>query len=149
MNALLIIDTHADSPATEATEIIHAIAQHLSQHRSDYTHVITALSAPIADEIAGTTFDNQFRKDPTTEALSGFERTDTTGTKLGDWLRANTIERLDVVGLGTELGIRSTVLDALAQGFDVHVHKKLCAAVSDDNARAAYNEMDMCGALFE
>lgn len=149
MNALLIIDIHANSPAPEATEITHAIALHLGQHRGDYSHVIAALQGTIADELAGTTFGNQFIKDPATQALSAFERTDATGTKLGDWLRANNIDRLDVVGPGTELGIRSSVLDALAQGFDVHVHKKLCAAVSHDNARAAYNEMDMCGALFE
>lgn len=123
MNALLIIDIHANSPAPEATEITHAIALHLGQHRGDYSHVIAALQGTIADELAGTTFSNQFIKDPATQALSAFERTDATGTKLGDWLRANNIDRLDVVGLGTELGIRSSVLDALAQGFDVHVHK--------------------------
>lgn len=68
------------------------------------------------------------------EAYSGFA-----GTDLAERLKAAGVRRLFVGGLATDYCVRSTVLDARAQGFDVVVLRDAIAAVdvqADDGERA-------------
>jgi len=55
------------------------------------------------------------------------------GYSFVDSLRLNNIRRLVFCGLGTEYGIRSTVLEALKAGFKVDVVTDLCAAYNMNN----------------
>jgi len=50
------------------------------------------------------------------EAYSAFD-----GTALGDWLRAQRVQRLLVGGLATDYCVRASVLDARREGFEVMV----------------------------
>src|ERR1700694_2678992 len=62
--------------------------------------------------------DEVFDKGRDTAAYSGFEATSTSGMVLGDALRQDGVEELDVAGIATDYCVRATVLDALRDGLD-------------------------------
>ncbi|MDQ6898713.1 MAG: nicotinamidase [Candidatus Dormibacteraeota bacterium] len=62
--------------------------------------------------------------EPEVEAYSAFD-----GTGLADWLREHQVHRLLVGGLATDYCVRSSVLDARRQGFEVGVLADAVGAV--------------------
>ncbi len=84
--------------------------------------------------------------DPKRDAYSAFE-----GTDLALQLRARGITRLWIGGVATEYCVLSTVLDAVKNGFEVHVLEEALAAVeakARDGARAL-GKMRDAGAVIE
>lgn len=77
------------------------------------------------------------------EAYSGF-----VGTNLADQLRAQGIERLYVGGLATDYCVKSTVLDALREGFDTTflADGSRGVEVNPGDIAAAEAEMNAAGA---
>jgi len=69
-------------------------------------------------------------------------------TGLGDWLRARGVGNLTVGGLATDYCVKFTVLDALAEGFQVTVRMDACRGVelNDGDIGRAVEEMRENGA---
>jgi hypothetical protein len=65
--------------------------------------------------------------DPLRESYSGFD-----GTELTNDLRTNSISRVFVGGLATDYCVKNTVLDGLAQGFEVVLLLDASRAISSD-----------------
>ncbi len=85
-----------------------------------------------------------FRKGAYTAAYSGFEG-DADGVGLADWLRDKGIDKLDVVGIATDHCVRATALDGLGEGFEVRVLSAYCAAVDEEQGKAALEEISQSG----
>ncbi|HET7389059.1 MAG TPA: isochorismatase family protein [Nocardioidaceae bacterium] len=89
-------------------------------------------------------FDAVFLKGEYAAAYSGFEgRTD--GVSLADWLRERDVTHVDVCGIATDYCVRATALDAVKEGFDTTVLQALSAAVAEETAQAALEEMTGAG----
>ena len=84
--------------------------------------------------------------EPDHDAYSDFD-----GTGLSDRLRAHGVDRLFIGGLALEYCVRETVLDALADGFEVHLLLDATRAleVHPGDADAALAEMKRAGAVVE
>jgi nicotinamidase/pyrazinamidase len=76
------------------------------------------------------------------EAYSGFE-----GTHLADLLRAPAVQRLFVGGLATDYCVRATALDALREGFEVHLIEGGHRGIAPETSEAALTELAGAGAL--
>ena len=84
--------------------------------------------------------------DPGRESFSDFA-----GTGLGDRLRREGVKRLWVGGLALDICVRATVLDGIAEGFEVHLILPATRAVNakpGDGARAV-EAMRAAGAKIE
>ena len=98
--------------------------------------------------------DKVFRKGelPAVDSYSGFRDNDGRHeTGLREYLQAQGIDALDVVGLATDVCVKFTVLDARQFGFRVTVLREGCRAVNlqpGDEARA-YEEMTVAGATVQ
>ncbi|GAB4583563.1 nicotinamidase [Nocardia sp. IFM 10818] len=86
-----------------------------------------------------------FSKGAYTAAYSGFEGANPKGILLGDWLRAHSIEAVDVCGIATDHCVRATALDARSEGFDTRVLLGLTAAVSPATVKTALDKMRAAG----
>ena len=85
-----------------------------------------------------------FDKGEYAAAYSGFEaRHD--GTLLGDWLRAQGVDSVEVVGIATDHCVRATALDAAAQGFTTTVRLDLTAGVAAATVECALDELRAAG----
>jgi nicotinamidase/pyrazinamidase len=82
-----------------------------------------------------------FRKGAHAAAYSGFEGADADGTSLADWLRANDVSAVDVVGVATDHCVRATALDAVREGFTTTVLLDLTAGVARDTVDKALREL--------
>lgn len=91
-------------------------------------------------------FDVLVAKGQDTAAYSGFEGTTPDGDLLVDWLRARSIDGLELVGIATDHCVRATALDALREGFRVRIVTDLCAGITPDSTRAALDELAEAGA---
>ncbi len=76
-----------------------------------------------------------------TEGYSGFDATD-----LAALLRARGVDEVTVVGLATDYCVRHTALDALREGFAVHVDPGATRGVDRNDAAAALDELRAAGA---
>ncbi|GAB20658.1 pyrazinamidase/nicotinamidase [Gordonia effusa NBRC 100432] len=91
-----------------------------------------------------------FSKGAYTAAYSGFEGTlsDTqqapTAT-LGEWLRDNKIESIDVVGIATDHCVRATAIDGADAGLRVRVLLEYTAAVSAATTESALAQLRDAG----
>ena len=76
---------------------------------------------------------------------------DFTGTALGDRLRRKGIRRLFVGGLALDYCVRATVLDGIAEGFEVHLLSEATRAVelAPGDGRRAIDLMRSAGAVIE
>ena len=82
---------------------------------------------------------------PDADSYSGFEAVTSDGMRLGDLLRLRGVERLFVGGLATDYCVKSTVLDALKEGFRVKALENAMRAVEvnpGDGARAIAEMLD-------
>ena len=91
-----------------------------------------------------------FRKgtDPKVDSYSGFfdnGRRNSTG--MGEWLKAQKIEVLTIVGLATDYCVKFTALDAVQLGFQTRVVSDACRAVNlqEGDDERAFNEMRTAG----
>jgi nicotinamidase/pyrazinamidase len=72
-------------------------------------------------------------------------------TGLGDYLRANDVERVWVLGLATDYCVKWTALDARQLGFEVHVVEDGCRGVGlkPEDVPGALAEMRAAGVILE
>ncbi|MFI7586754.1 isochorismatase family protein [Spongisporangium articulatum] len=93
--------------------------------------------------------ETYFRKGRHEAAYSGFEGAadgpDGTPVGLADWLRARSVDAVDVVGIATDHCVRATALDAAREGFDTTVLLDLTAGVAPDTTEAALEAMRAAG----
>ena len=84
--------------------------------------------------------------DASPDRYSGFD-----GTGLGDTLRARGVRRLWVGGLALDYCVRATVLDGLAEGFEVHLIVAATRAVDvkRGDGAGAIEAMRAAGAIIE
>jgi nicotinamidase/pyrazinamidase len=78
-------------------------------------------------------------------AYSGFQGAEPGGSALADWLRANGVDAVDVVGLATDHCVRATALDAAAAGFTTTVDLTLCAGVAPQTTEKALDDLRAAG----
>jgi nicotinamidase/pyrazinamidase len=86
-----------------------------------------------------------------TAAFSGFEghtQQDGTGLSLRGVLHQYDISQVDVVGLAFDYCVKSTALDAAANGYETWVIGELTAAVNPDNIEAVEAELEAAGVGF-
>ena len=86
-----------------------------------------------------------FKKGHYSAAYSGFEGSDDDGVSLADWLRARTVDAVDVVGIATDHCVRATAADAAAAGFTTRVLLDLTAGVSPTTTAAAVDSLRAAG----
>lgn len=106
----------------------------------------SAMRAPLDSAPYASTIAEYFRKGEYSAAYSGFEGHGHDGTALADYLRANDIDSIDVVGIATDHCVRATVLDGLKEGFAVRVLSHACSPVDEARGEAALDEMSAAGA---
>ncbi len=87
-----------------------------------------------------------FRKGERAAAYSGFEGRDSKGQSLAEWLRAEGVTHLDVVGIATDHCVRATALDAVAAGFPTRVLLDLTAGVARATTDSALDQLRSAGA---
>ncbi|HEV8722130.1 MAG TPA: nicotinamidase [Candidatus Binatia bacterium] len=83
------------------------------------------------------------------DSYSGFQATDSSGTRLAELLRRKGIERIIVGGLATDYCVKHTVLDGLSEGFKVVLLTDAIRAVdlNPQDGEIAMNEMARAGAV--
>lgn len=78
--------------------------------------------------------------DPAIDSYSGFfDNGHRKATGLGEWLKAQGVTEVFVLGLATDYCVKATALDAKQLGFETHVIAEACRAVEltpGDGARA-------------
>ena len=90
--------------------------------------------------------DAWFRKGLHAAAYSGFEGSTDDGTGLADWLHAQGVTEVDVVGIATDHCVRATALDAVTNGFATRVLLGLTAGVAVPTTEAALGQLSTAGA---
>lgn len=87
--------------------------------------------------------DEVFLKGRESASYTGFDggAVGDASVRLGPWLRAKGVERVDVVGIATDHCVRATALDAVAQGFETRVLLAHCAGVDADTTGEAIAEL--------
>jgi nicotinamidase/pyrazinamidase len=83
-----------------------------------------------------------FHKGAHQAAYSGFEGHTEAGETLADWLRAKSVDEVEVVGIATDHCVRATALDAKAAGFATTVLLELTAGVAAGTTEAALREFE-------
>lgn len=86
-----------------------------------------------------------FDKGAFAAAYSGFEGMSSDGKSLAEWLRANDVDDVDVVGIATDHCVRATAVDAAQLGFRTKVLLGLTAGVAPESVETALTEMANAG----
>ena len=107
--------------------------------------------AELHDDLDKSKIDCVFPKgtDPSVDSYSGFwDNGKRKSTGLADWLRAQDVGELVVLGLATDYCVKATVIDAIAEGFAVTVVADGCRAVelAPGDGEAAFAAMREAGA---
>jgi nicotinamidase/pyrazinamidase len=89
-----------------------------------------------------------FDKGEFAAAYSGFEGT-ADGVPLADWLRAQGVAAVDVVGIATDHCVRATAIDAVGNGFATRVLLPLTAGVDPGTTEAALDQLRTAGVELE
>ncbi len=87
--------------------------------------------------------------DPRIDSYSGFhDNGHRRSTGMGEWMKACGAKRLSVAGVATDYCVKFTVLDGLAEGFEVEVLAQACRGVdlSEGDSARALEEMRAAGA---
>jgi len=90
-------------------------------------------------------FDAIFSKGEHQAAYSGFEGRTTDGVTLAEWLQANRVASVDIVGIATDHCVRATALDAAREGLATRVLLEFTAGVAPETTRRALAEMRAAG----
>ncbi|HEY5786139.1 MAG TPA: nicotinamidase [Microlunatus sp.] len=86
-----------------------------------------------------------FDKGEYAAAYSGFEGISAEGDTLATWLRARSVDTVDVCGLATDYCVKATALDAARNGFATTVLLDLTAAVAPAGTDAVVGELAAAG----
>jgi len=89
--------------------------------------------------------ESVFDKGEFAAAYSGFEGVNADGIALKDWLGANEIDHVDIVGIATDHCVRATAVDAAKIGFRTNVLLDLTVGVAPETVEAALAEMRNAG----
>jgi nicotinamidase/pyrazinamidase len=92
-------------------------------------------------------FDAVFSKGEHAAAYSGFEGVAQDGSGLASWLRARSVDAVDVVGIATDHCVRATAVDAAREGFQTTVRLELTAGVALASTEAALTQMRESGCV--
>jgi nicotinamidase/pyrazinamidase len=87
---------------------------------------------------------------PRIDSYSGlFDNGHRASTGMGEWLKARGVTKLAVAGVATDYCVKFTVLDALAEGFEVELIAKACRGVNLNagDVQRAIEEMRNAGAV--
>lgn len=87
---------------------------------------------------------------PRIDSYSGlFDNGHRASTGMGEWLKASGVTKLAVAGVATDYCVKFTVLDALAEGFEVELIAKACRGVNLNagDVERAVEEMRNAGAV--
>ena len=90
-----------------------------------------------------------FDKGEHAAAYSGFEGHTAHRVLLADWLRAHSVDAVDVVGIATDHCVRATALDAVGNGFATRVLLPLTAGVAEASTEAALEQLRAAGVELE
>jgi nicotinamidase/pyrazinamidase len=88
--------------------------------------------------------------DPTVDSYSGFwDNGRRKATGLGDWLRAQGVRDVYVMGLATDYCVKFTALDALTEGFATYLIEDGCRAVelAKGDGERAIDELRAAGVV--
>jgi|TARA_B110000914_G_C15274400_1_gene359095 nicotinamidase/pyrazinamidase len=92
--------------------------------------------------------DEIFSKGLHAACYSGFEgRANSDQTSLYDWLKAQAITEVEIVGIATDHCIRATALDSISAGFTTTVLLDQCAGVAADTTAMALAAMASAGVI--
>jgi nicotinamidase/pyrazinamidase len=86
-----------------------------------------------------------FSKGTNAAAYSGFEGFSPFGVSLADWLRANDVSEVDIVGIATDHCVRATALDAARNGFTTTVLLDYTAGVAAPTVDKALTDLREAG----
>ena len=89
-----------------------------------------------------------FDKGEFAAAYSGFEGA-ADGVPLADWLRAQGVDAVDIVGIATDHCVRATALDAVGNGFATRVLLPLTVGVTEGTTEAALEQLRTAGVELE
>ena len=89
--------------------------------------------------------ESVFDKGAFAAAYSGFEGVNADGIALQDWLRANEIDQVDVVGIATDHCVRATAIDAAQIGLRTQVLLELTTGVAPETVKTALAQMSDAG----
>lgn len=90
--------------------------------------------------------DAIFNKGEYAASYTGFDGiADSDGTPLAEWLNAQGVTQVDVVGLATDYCVKATALDARKAGFHTRVLLEYCAAIAPETEAVAKTEMAAAG----
>ena len=84
---------------------------------------------------------------PLYDSYSGFKDDGGAVTTLDKILKSKGIKNLIVYGIATDYCVKFTVLDGIANGYNVIVVKKLTPEIAPETAKAAWVEMEEKGAV--
>lgn len=93
---------------------------------------------PLLTDVAIKHVDAVFYKGDGRPDYSGFQGKTPTYIEdlyLLEWLQDRRVDGVDVVGIATDYCVKATAMDAIQNGFQVHVPKLLTAAVGGDEVR--------------
>jgi nicotinamidase/pyrazinamidase len=106
--------------------------------------VVGTDGAHLHPDLATDSIEAIFDKGRYEAAYSGFQGS-CDGVPLLDWLRARSVDTVDVVGIATDHCVRATALDAAANGFATTVHLGLTAGVARSSVDAALAQLQAAG----
>jgi nicotinamidase/pyrazinamidase len=87
-----------------------------------------------------------FHKGQYSAAYSGFEGNHADDeTPLAQWLRAQGVDAVDVIGIATDYCVKATAMDAIAEGFAARVLLGLTAGIHPETIANAVAEMRSVG----
>lgn len=89
-------------------------------------------------------FEAIFDKGEYQAAYSGFEGV-SDGTPLADWLRARSVDTVEIIGLTTDYCVRATALDAVAGRFVTAVRLDLTAGVAQSTVDSTLAQLRDAG----
>lgn len=108
--------------------------------------VVGTAGAELHPALRSVRADVAVRKGAHAAAYSAFEGVDSHGRGLAEVLRAAGVTDVDAMGIAESHCVRSTVLDALGEGFAVRVLSDLTVPVTPELGEAARAEMAAAGA---
>ncbi len=82
---------------------------------------------------------------PGEDGYSGFEGVNDHGNSLLEILRAHAVRRVYVCGIATDYCVLATALDAVKEGYEVHVLPDLIAGVDASTSTKAIEQMKANG----
>lgn len=89
--------------------------------------------------------DEVFFKGAHSASKSGFEGATADGTDLADWLRAEDVDAVDVVGVSADHCVKATALGGVRAGFGVRVLLDHTVGAAPESTARALDELRLAG----